>query len=74
MIFIGIDALPQEGRVYVGQGIMEATFEYPNGGKEAIDMTLQILAGEKVPKEVTLPSRIYTRDNLERGGEELKFE
>ena len=74
MIFIGIDALPQEGRVYVGQGIMEATFEYPNGGKEAIDMALKILAGEKVPKEITLPSRIYTKDNLEQGGEELKFE
>jgi len=43
------------------------------GSKEAIDMALQILGGNKVPKEVTLPSRVYTKDNLDQGGEELKF-
>ena len=37
IIFVGIDALPQEGQAYVKQGIMQASFEYPTGGKEAIE-------------------------------------
>jgi ribose transport system substrate-binding protein len=57
--FVGIDALPQEGQVYVQQGILAASFEYPTGGQEAIDTALQILKGEPVPKEITLSSRIY---------------
>ena len=57
--FIGIDALPQEGQIYVEQGILAASFEYPTGGKEAIDTALSILRGESVPKEITLSSRIY---------------
>ncbi|MBI5690422.1 MAG: substrate-binding domain-containing protein [Verrucomicrobia bacterium] len=70
--FVGIDALPHEGLAYVRQGMLGATFEYPTGGAEAIASALQILRGEKVPKRVTLPSRVYTRENLERGGDPLK--
>lgn len=71
MKFVGIDALPHEGQMYVRQGILSASFEYPTGGKEAIELALKILNGEKVPKEVTLPSRVFTRDNIDRGGELL---
>jgi ribose transport system substrate-binding protein len=71
MKFVGIDALPHEGQMYVRQGILCASFEYPTAGKEAIELALKILNGEKVPKEVTLPSRVYTRDNIDRGGELL---
>lgn len=69
--FVGIDALPHEGIVYVKQGKLDATFEYPTGGAEAIEVALKILGGEKVPKEITLPSKLYTKDNVERGGEVL---
>lgn len=62
IIFVGIDALPHEGQVYVKQGILDACFEYPTGGKEAIEVALKILNGEKVPKEIELPSRVYTKD------------
>jgi ribose transport system substrate-binding protein len=72
MIFVGIDALPQEGRMYVKQGILAASFEYPTGGKEAVDITLDILNGKTVPKEITLPSRVFTPENLSSGGELLK--
>ncbi|MBI4663694.1 MAG: substrate-binding domain-containing protein [Verrucomicrobia bacterium] len=72
MRFVGIDALPQEGVAYVSQGILSATFEYPTGGAEAIDTALKIRAGEKVPKEITLGSRLFTKDNLAAGGEALK--
>ncbi|TMA11194.1 MAG: substrate-binding domain-containing protein [Deltaproteobacteria bacterium] len=72
MLFIGIDALPHEGQAYVKQGILAASFEYPTGGREAIDMALDIFAGKQVPKEVTLESHVFTKDNVDSGGEWLK--
>jgi ribose transport system substrate-binding protein len=72
MIFVGIDALPQEGVAYVRQGILDATFQYPTGGAEAIDAALKILKGEPVPKEITLGSRVFDKDTVSQGGLELK--
>jgi ribose transport system substrate-binding protein len=72
MKFIGIDALPHEGVEYVRQGILDATFLYPTGGAEAIDRALDILAGKKVDKEIVLGTRIYTRDNVDKGGAALE--
>ena len=69
--FVGIDGLPQEGQMYVKQGVLSACFEYPTGGREAIETALAILNGKTVPREITLPSRVYTRDNIDRGGEWL---
>jgi ribose transport system substrate-binding protein len=69
MKFVGIDALVQEGQAYVKQGILHACFEYPTGGREAIDLALKILNGEEVPKEVVLPFRYFTPENIEQGGE-----
>jgi ribose transport system substrate-binding protein len=71
MLFVGIDGLPQEGQIYVQQGILAASFEYPTGGKEAIDAALRILKGEKVAKEITLRSRVFTPENIKRGGDWL---
>jgi ribose transport system substrate-binding protein len=72
ILFVGIDGLPQEGQVYVRQGILAATFEYPTGGREAVENTLKILKGGSVPKEVTLKSRFFTAENIASGGEWLK--
>ncbi len=74
IIFVGIDALPHEGQVYVKQGILGASFEYPTGGREAIDVALKILQGEIVPKEIVLNSRVFTRENIDRGGEWVENE
>ncbi len=57
--------------MYVRQGILAAWFEYPTGGREAIETALAILGGKSVPKEITLPSRIYTKSNCDRGGDIL---
>ncbi|MCA9622183.1 MAG: substrate-binding domain-containing protein, partial [Myxococcales bacterium] len=62
--FIGIDALPHEGVQYVEQGVLDATFAYPTGGKEAVEVSLKLLAGEKVDKEITLDTRVFTKDNV----------
>jgi ribose transport system substrate-binding protein len=74
MLFVGIDALPQEGVAYVNQGILDATFEYPTGGSQAIDSALAILNGDNVAKKQTLPSRVFTKDNVKSGGEALAAE
>jgi len=74
IIFVGIDALPHEGRVYVKQGILEASFEYPTGGREAVLTALKILKGEDFSKEITLRSRVFTIDNVDQGGEWLEEE
>jgi len=67
--FVGIDGLPQEGMAYVRQGILDACFEYPTGGALAIETALKIFAGKKVPKEIVVPSRMFTPENIENGGE-----
>jgi ribose transport system substrate-binding protein len=68
IIFIGIDGLPQEGQVYVRQGLLAASFEYPTGGREAVDNALKILHGETVPKQLTLRAHVFTQDNIAQGG------
>lgn len=70
--FIGIDALPHEGVKYVKEGILAATFQYPTGGKEAIDVALKVLKGEKVEKNIILGTRVFTKANAASGGEEIK--
>jgi ribose transport system substrate-binding protein len=69
MKFVGIDALAHEGLRYVRQGILDATFEYPTGGAEAIAVALRIFAGEKVEKKIVLGSRLFTKQNVDKGGE-----
>lgn len=73
MLFVGIDALPQEGQAYVKQGILDATFVYPTGGKEAIDTARQILQKQSVPKKITLQSRVVTKDNVDKGGDPVEI-
>jgi ribose transport system substrate-binding protein len=71
MVFLGIDALPQEGVVYVKQGILDATFRYPTGGAEAIDTALKILHHQPVPKQIVLGTRLFDQSNIAQGGEPL---
>jgi ribose transport system substrate-binding protein len=63
MKFIGIDGLPglDGGRQAVADGKLAATFVYPTGGKEAIDIAVKILHGEEVPHRITLPTERITR-------------
>lgn len=63
--FVGIDALPHEGMMYVKQGLFAATFLYPTGGAEAIETALKIMSGEKPPREIILDTVCITRDNVD---------
>jgi ribose transport system substrate-binding protein len=71
MLFVGIDALPQEGVAYVSQGILSASFQYPTGGAEAIETAMKIFKGETVSKEIILGSRLFDKDTVAKGGEAL---
>ncbi|MBI1317944.1 MAG: substrate-binding domain-containing protein [Candidatus Hydrogenedens sp.] len=71
IIFVGIDALAHEGQQYVRQGILDVSFEYPTGGKEAIEYGIMLLQGGEVPRKLVVPSRVFTKENIEEGGEWL---
>ena len=68
MKFIGIDALPHEGVRYVREGILDATFLYPTGGAEAVELAVGIFAGKNPEKKITLGTRVYTKENVDNGG------
>jgi len=69
MTFIGIDALPglDGGRQAVADGKLDATFVYPTGGREAVELAARILAGAQVPHRVVLKTEKITRANAAAG-------
>jgi ribose transport system substrate-binding protein len=71
MKFVGVDALPNEGIEAVKKGILDATFEYPNGAKEAIGACLDIFAGKKPTRQIILGTKLYTKENVDKGGEKV---
>jgi ribose transport system substrate-binding protein len=62
---IGIDGLPgsEGGAKAVEDGKLNATFLYPNCGKEAVETAVKILNKESTPKKITLPTARITREN-----------
>ena len=46
------------------QGILDATFLYPTGGAEAVEIALALLQGEDVPKHIVLGTRRFTRESV----------
>ncbi len=63
MKFVGIDGLPglDGGRQAVTDGKLAATFVYPTGGREAIDIAVKILRGDSVAHRITLATERITR-------------
>ncbi|MBW9118026.1 substrate-binding domain-containing protein [Rhizobium cauense] len=61
--FIGIDALPGEGVTWVNNGELSATFLYATPGAEGLRQAIKYLGGEKVEKNVVLPTLKVTKDN-----------
>lgn len=61
--FIGIDGLPglDGGRQAVADGKLAATFVYPTGGKEAVEIADSILRGKPVPHRITLSTERITK-------------
>jgi ribose transport system substrate-binding protein len=71
MAFVGIDALPHEGVAYVKEGLLDATFAYPTGGKEAILAAVALLHHQEVPKKLVLGTRRFTKESAASGGDAI---
>ncbi|MCK4894667.1 MAG: substrate-binding domain-containing protein [Calditrichia bacterium] len=67
MYFIGIDGLPgpEGGAQSVLNRQLSATFLYPTGGKEAIQMAQKIMRGEEVTKNITLETATIDSTNAQ---------
>jgi ribose transport system substrate-binding protein len=63
--FLGIDALPGEGVLWVHNGELTATFLYATPGAEGLRQALAYLNGEKVEKAVVLDTMQITKDNAD---------
>jgi ribose transport system substrate-binding protein len=66
--FVGIDGIPEEGLRWVRTGELTASFLYPPPGQKGLQVALDILARKPVEKRIILPSRLYTKDNVDQGG------
>ncbi len=69
--FFGVDALPTEGVKYVKDGVLTATFQYPTGGKEAIDAAILLLNKMSPDKKIVLGTKVFNKDTVAKGGEAL---
>jgi ABC-type sugar transport system substrate-binding protein len=70
--FVGIDGLAGEGRKYVADGVLDATFEYSTCAAAAIDLALLAHGGVEFPKQARdfkLGTNAFTRANVAEGGE-----
>jgi signal transduction histidine kinase/DNA-binding response OmpR family regulator len=65
-LFLGIDGLPgpKSGLQKIVDGTLTATFLYPTGGEEAIEVAAQILAGRATKREYLLNSIRIDRSNI----------
>lgn len=66
MVFIGIDGLVgEEGGInLVKSGVINITFIYPTGGKEAIEYAMKLFHGEKIEeKQIILPYKRIDKSN-----------
>jgi ribose transport system substrate-binding protein len=64
--FIGIDALPHEGVMWVKKGELTATFLYATPGAEGLRQAIKHLNGGKVEKTVTLETERVTSENVDQ--------
>jgi ribose transport system substrate-binding protein len=65
--FIGIDGLPEEGCVWVRNGVLAATFLYPTPGEAGLELALAILEGRReiTPGEqIELPTAAITPETV----------
>ncbi len=72
MKFVGIDALPDEGIRWVKAGELTATLSYPTPGEKGLEVALDLLNGKKIEKHYTLPTRVFTKENVDTGGEAVE--
>jgi ribose transport system substrate-binding protein len=64
--FVGVDALPNEGVLWVHNGELAATFLYPTPGAEGLRQAIKLLNGETIEKKIILPTMTVTKENADQ--------
>jgi ribose transport system substrate-binding protein len=65
IVMVGVD-YTHEARKAIRSGTQSGSVLFPLGGKKAAELALKILAQEEVPKKITLPVKLVTKENVER--------
>lgn len=65
MKFLGIDGIPDLGVTWVHNGALTATFLYATPGAEGVRQGLKLMAGEKIPHKITLPTMTIDKSNAD---------
>jgi len=64
-VIVGIDYI-HEAQTAIRSGEQSASFLYPTSAKETAKIVIDILAGKKVPKKVTVDSVKITKENVDK--------
>ncbi|PWD99822.1 hybrid sensor histidine kinase/response regulator transcription factor [Marinilabilia rubra] len=64
LFVVGIDALPNLGMKLVEEGVLQASFIYPTGGKKAIEIARAILIDEPFNKQNILGTSVVDSTNV----------
>lgn len=65
IVMVGCD-YTSEARDAIRAGSQTGSVLFPLGGKKTVEVALKILAGDSVPKHVSNPVKLVTRDNVEQ--------
>ncbi|MCK5335974.1 MAG: substrate-binding domain-containing protein, partial [Gammaproteobacteria bacterium] len=65
IITVGVDFI-SEAQHAIRNGSQLATITYPLGGKKAVEVALKILSGKPVPKQVSIHSKLITKENVNK--------
>jgi ribose transport system substrate-binding protein len=64
VITVGTD-YTSEARENIRKGTQTASIKFPLAGKESIEVILKILKGDEVSKEIIIPTKLVTKENVE---------
>lgn len=65
IFFLGVDAIPSEGGLWVQRGFLTATFVYPTPGVTALAQAMKLLKGEPVERHIALPTKTIDADTVD---------
>jgi ribose transport system substrate-binding protein len=65
IVITGIDYI-SEARELIKKGELDATYIYPTGGNQGVQIAMKILEGKKVQKEIIIESAQITIDNVDQ--------
>jgi ribose transport system substrate-binding protein len=63
IIMVGCD-YTAEAKEAISEGTQHASVLFPLGGKEAAEVAVALLKGEHVPKDIQIPVKLVTRENV----------